>query len=113
MISALVAHDDALADRHGKRHPGAGLERSLAVALDAQHGTADVNLIVDDVAEEGDVDDGAGEPVLASSAVGEPDRLGPDYHHRSARCAGRLRRDRCAEFLTADTHARDTVHLLD
>src|SRR5262249_62062591 len=98
MTSAPIAHDGALADRHGKGHTGAGLERGLSVALDAQHSTTDVDLIVDDVAEEGDVDDGTGELVLARRPIREPDRLGPDHHRHGARSCPSLPGDRGTEF---------------
>src|SRR5262245_59142065 len=109
MTSARIAHDGALADRHGKGHTDAGLKRGLPVALDAQHSATDVDLIVDDVAEEGDVDDGTGEPVLARRSIREPDRLWPDHHRYGARSGQRLRGDRGVELMGADPHARDAV----
>ena len=52
-------HQHAFSDRHSENHRTADLAETATVALDPDDGAADVHLIVDDIAEEGRLYDGA------------------------------------------------------
>ncbi len=115
-----VLHQHALVGRYDEQHLAAHRAQAAAIPLDPDDDTADIDLVVDDVAEECRVHDGAFECVVAGAGLGREDEgFGADGDgHRRGRIARRRHRrqpvladhDHRPVAVAADHGRRHPVH---
>src|SRR5687768_1639753 len=101
----VVLHGHALGDGHRQLDGFSRRQGMSATALHAQETAADIDLVLDDVAEERAFDDGAGEDIDAARRIGlsEDDGLRADRNRHVAGRAGSVVDPRLDD-LPADLH---------
>src|SRR5262245_53669133 len=115
ILGHLATHGDAFAHWNGEIDLGARLDGLTAVALNAHDGAADVDLMIDDVAEKSALDDPALENVRPHAGCGRAEAygLGADRdRYRSATSVEPVAHPH-ADRLLADTHAPFAATALD